>query len=297
MHWRTLDGQAPGVIAHRGASGLRPEHTLAGYELALEQGADIVEPDLVPSADGVLFARHDRSLARSTDIATRAGFADRREGVDWPCERFLAEEIDGLRAIQPYPGRSPEFDGRWAPPRWNAVIDWAREQARARGRRVTLYPELKHPALFADGGVDPVLCFIDSVFELPPEVEVWVQCFDLEALRRVHEATGLKCCLGVDLDSDWRAAMAVHRHWLGGFVAAKGLLLPDEEGGRSALVEAAHAAGLRVDAWTFRDDRVGHGHASIEAELEWALQAGADALFCDFPATALQVRARLAGAD
>jgi glycerophosphoryl diester phosphodiesterase len=294
MRWRTLDGQAPRVIAHRGASGLRPEHTLGAYELALAQGADIVEPDLVPSADGVLFARHDPGLARSTDIARRAEFADQREGGDWPCHHFLAEEIDGLGAIQPFAGRSPEFDGRWSPLRWNAVIEWAREQARARGERVLLYPELKHPARFAGDGVDPVLAFIDSVFELPPEVEVWVQCFDLEALRRVHEGTGLKCCLGLDLDSDWRQAMAEHRSWLGGFVAAKGLLLEEVEGEGSPLVHAAHAAGMRVDAWTFRDDRVGPGHASIEAELEWALQTGADALFCDFPATALQVRAKLA---
>ena len=297
MRWRTLDGQAPRVIAHRGASGLRPEHTLAGYELALEQGADIVEPDLVPSADGVLFARHDQGLARSTDIARREEFAARREGADWHCERFLAEEIDLLRAIQPFEGRPAEFDGRWSPPRWSAVIEWAREQARSRDARVCLYPEIKHPERFASLGVDPVACFADSVAELPPEVDVWVQCFDAEALRRVHEATGLRCCLGLDLDSDWQAAILQHRSWLAGFVAAKGLLLADVEGEGSPLVEAAHAAGMRVDAWTFRDDRVGPGHASIQAELEWALRTGADALFCDFPHTALAVRARVAVAD
>jgi glycerophosphoryl diester phosphodiesterase len=91
----------------------------------------------------------------------------------------------------------------------------------------------------------------------------------------------------VDVDSDWRAAIAQHRGWLGGLVAAKALLA-------GPLVEEAHAAGMRVDAWTFRDDRIGAGHPSIEAELEWALASGADALFCDFPATALAVRTRLA---
>jgi glycerophosphoryl diester phosphodiesterase len=286
MRWRTLDGQAPRVIAHRGASGPRPEHTLGGYELALEQGADIVEPDLVPSEDGVLFARHDAGLGRSTDIARREEFAAQRVDGDWPCDKFLAEEIDALGAIQPFEGRAREFDGRWSPPRWGTVIDWAREQARARDMRVLLYPEIKHPAYFAERGVDPVQCFADSVVELPPEVEVWVQCFDADALRRVHEATGLRCCLGVDANSDWRAAIAQHRGWLGGLVAAKALLA-------GPLVDEAHAAGLRVDAYTFRDDRVAAGHSSIEAELEWALASGADALFCDFPATALAVRARL----
>jgi glycerophosphoryl diester phosphodiesterase len=287
MRWRTLDGQAPRVIAHRGASGLRPEHTLAGYALALEQGADIIEPDLVPSADGVLFARHDPGLARSTDIGARPEFAERREDGDWPCQRFLAEEIDALRAIQPFEGRSSEFDGRWPPPRWSAVVEWAREQARARDARVLLYPELKDPARFEAAGVDAVGCFIDSVVELPPEVEVWVQCFDVEALRRVHQATGLRCSLGVDANGDWRAAIAQHGDWLGGLVVAKALL------GQDAMVEAAHAAGLRLDAWTFRDDRLGPGHASIEDELQWAMASGADALFCDFPAGALAVRARL----
>ena len=287
MHWRTLDGQAPRVIAHRGASGLLPEHTFGAYQLALAQGADIVEPDLVPSADGVLFARHDAGLARSTDIAQRGEFGARREDGDWPCDRLLAEEIDRLGAIQPFAGRDPGFDGRWSPPRWSAVLDWAREQARARDRRVLLYPEIKHPAEFAGRGVDPVGCFADAVLELPPEVEVWVQCFDAQALRRVHEATGLRCCLGVDASTDWQAAIARDRGWLGGLVAAKTLLAGGE------LVEAAHAAGLRVDAYTFRDDRVGEGYDSIESELAWALASGADALFCDFPATALAVRARL----
>jgi glycerophosphoryl diester phosphodiesterase len=290
MRWRTLDGAAPRVIAHRGASGPRPEHTLGAYALALEQGADIVEPDLVPSADGVLFARHDEGLARSTDIARRAEFAARREAGDWPCDRLLAEEIDELGAIQPFEGRSPEFDGRWSPPRWSAVVDWAREQARARGERVLLYPEIKSPAFFAERGVDPVNCFAEAVIDLPPEVEVWVQCFDAQALRRVHEATGLRCSLGVDAGSDWRRAIEEHRGWLGGLVAAKALL-GEPGGGGSALADAAHAAGLRVDAWTFRDDRVGAGFATIEAELEWALDTGADALFCDFPQTALAVRA------
>jgi glycerophosphoryl diester phosphodiesterase len=283
MAWRTLDGQAPRVIAHRGASGVRPEHTLGAYELALEQGADIVEPDLVPSADGVLFARHDAGLGRSTDIASRAGFGARREDGDWPCDRFLAEEIDCLGAIQPFDGRAKDFDGRWSPPRWRSVLEWAREQARQRDRRVLLYPELKHPALFEERGVDLVQAFVDSIVELPPEVEVWVQCFDLAALRRVHEATGLRCCLGVDRQADWRASLREHGHWLGGLVVAKDLL---DDG----LVEAAHAAGLRIDAWTFRDDRVAVGHGSVQAELAWAFASGADGLFCDFPETALRVR-------
>jgi glycerophosphoryl diester phosphodiesterase len=293
MAWRTLDGGAPRVIAHRGASGARPEHTLAGYALALGQGADLVEPDLVTSADGVLFARHDAGLARSTDVGSRAEFAARAQDGDWPCDRFGAAEIDSLRAIQPMPGRDKRFDREWAPPRWRAVLDWAQAAARERGAPVRLYPELKHPAFFAGRGNDTVAAFIDSMSPPRDGVEVWVQCFEAEPLRRVHEATGLRCCLGIARDADWRAAIRTRGAWLAGFVADK-RLLRDARGEDSGLVAAAHAAGLRVDAWTFRDDQPGTD--GIEAELAAAMRLGVDALFCDFPDTALRVRAALGAA-
>lgn len=286
MTWRTLDGGAPRVIAHRGASGLRPEHSVSAYALALEQGADIVEPDLVPSADGVLFARHDGGLSRSTDIASRPEFAARREDGDWPCDRLRADEIDQLRATQPFAGRSTQYDGRFPVPRWQAVLEWAGRSARERGAPVLLYPEIKHPVEFAARGVDPVPAFVRSVAAPAPGVEVWVQCFEARALERVHEATGLRCCLGLKPDADWRAILRARGAWLGGLVAAKQQL--DED-----FVASAHAAGLRVDAWTFRDDRVGEGHAGIDAELAWAMRLGVDGLFCDFPATAVRARARL----
>jgi len=291
--WRTLDGAAPRVIAHRGASGFRPEHTLGGYELGLEQGADIVEPDLVPSADGVLFARHDAGLARSTDIARRPVFADRQERGDWPCDRLQAREIDELGAIQPFPGRPAQFDSRWPPPRWSAVLEWAREEALKRGRTIVLYPEIKHPALFATRGIDVVAAFAASLAKPVPGVEVWVQCFDAQALRRVHQATGLRCSLGVDRNSNWRAQLREHRGWLAGLVASK-QLLRGFGGEDSGLVEAAHAAGLRVDAWTFRDDQLGRGHGSVDEELAAAVDAGVDGLFCDFPVSGRALVDRLA---
>jgi len=289
MHWRTLDGSKPLIIAHRGASGPCPEHTLEAYALALEQGADVTEPDLVPSADGVLFARHDEGLARSTDIAERSVFSARKRDGDWRSEALVASEIDTLRAIQPDPGRSPEFDGRFAVPRWQSVMEWAANAARSRGAPVILYPELKRPAAFAAHGVDPVRCFIDSVAGIPAGVEVWVQCFEAEPLRRVHEATGLPCCLGIDAGADWSALIREHGSWLSSLGVKKNLVHGDP-GREAGLLEAAHAAGLRVDAWTYRDDRVGAGYDSVQDELRDALTAGVDGLFCDFPATGLAVR-------
>src|SRR4249919_2321387 len=130
MRWNTLSQNAPVIIAHRGASGLRPEHTLEGYALALAQGADVVEPDLLPSADRVLFARHERDLGGTTDIAARTTFAARQSDGVWRSDDLLAVEIDALRARQPFPGRSLEFDGRYAVPRWHEVIAWAARSAR-----------------------------------------------------------------------------------------------------------------------------------------------------------------------
>jgi glycerophosphoryl diester phosphodiesterase len=293
MQWRTLDKSPPLIIAHRGASGPRPEHTLEAYQFGLDQGADVIEPDLVPSADGVLFARHDAGMARSTDIAGRSAFRDRAHDGDWRSDMLGANDIDSLRAIQPFPTRAQEFNGRFPVPRWQAVLDWAATAARERRAPVILYPEIKRPAEFIARGVDPVQSFIESVATIPDGVEVWVQCFDADALRRVHEATGLRCCLGIDVDADWLDSIRQHGSWLTSLGVNKKLLRAAAPGG-GTLVDAAHAARLRVDAWTFRDDRIGGGFATVREELSDALATGIDGLFCDFPETGLAARRSIA---
>ena len=293
MNWRTLNGAPPRIIAHRGASGPLPEHTLVGYALALGQGADVIEPDLVPSRDGVLLARHEPTLARSTDIAGRGEFAARRRGEDWYSIDFDAAELDTLRAVQPFPGRNRAYDGLHRVPHFADILRWAELAAAERGRPVILYPEIKHPTELAAAGHDPVPRFIEAVASLPPGVEVWVQCFEPGPLRRVYDATGMNCCLLLDKRADWGAALAEHGHWLFALGADKRLLI-DAAGRPSALIEAAHAAGVRVDAYTFRDDAVAPGFARIEDELAAAMRLGVDGLFCDFPATAIAVREGLA---
>lgn len=293
MSWSTLGGGPPQIIAHRGVSGLLPEHTLVAYALALGQGADVIEPDLVPSRDGVLVARHEPALARSTDIAGRPHFAARKRGEDWLSIDFDAAELDTLRAVQPFPGRDRAYDGLHRVPRFTEILRWAELAAAERGRPVILYPEIKHPMELAAAGHDPVPRFIDAVADLPPGVEVWVQCFEPGPLRRVYDATGLKCCLLLDKHADWRAALAAHGAWLFSLGADKRLLV-DQAGRPSGLVEVAHAAGVRVDAWTFRDDAVAPGFARIEDELTAAMRMGVDGLFCDFPATAIAAREGLA---
>jgi len=293
MRWATRDGGAPRIIAHRGSSGLWPEHVFPGYLQALADGADIVEPDLVPSRDGVLYCRHDPGLARSTDIAQRPAFADRQREGDWPVDALDAAEIDQLRATQPYPGRSGVHDRQHAVPRFSALLDWAGEQATARGQRIVLYPEIKHPTRFAERGRDPVPLFAAALRRRPAAVDVLLQCFEAGPLRRAFEATGCPPALLVDADADPRALLAEHGDWLAGLALSKRhLAAPDA----AALIAAIHARGLRVDAWTFRDDAVGDGYTRIEDELAAAMRLGVDRLFCDFPATAVAVRAALQAA-
>lgn len=269
-----------------------PEHTLAGYALALEQGADVIEPDLVISRDGELIVRHDRCLARSTDIATRSEFASRRREDDWWVDEFDRGELTSLRAIQPLSQRDRSQDGVHAIPDFAEVLAWADVAARGRGVPVVLYPELKHPTTFADAGLDPVPRFIDALRDVDPaNVTILVQCFEIEALRRVRAATGLPVFLLLDAGIDWRRALADHGHELDGFGASKSLLCK-ADGQDSGFVAQAHAAGLAVHAWTYRDDVLPAGVARVEDELALAFESGADAVFCDFPATALAFRAQ-----
>ncbi len=299
-NWNTLDGRAPRIIAHRGASGYRPEHTLDGYTLAATQGADVLEPDLLLSRDGVLFARHDLGLARSTDVATHPEFAARAQtlaGVrDWWIGDFDAAELDTLRAIQPLRQRGSQFDGRFVLPRFAAVLDLARVLASKQARPIAIYPELKSPEYFLALGLDPVAAL---QAELAPrgllgvQSRVWIQCFDHAVLRTAQQCCGNPCFAlfeSVPTQNDARAQLLRDlASWAQGVAPNKSALW-DAAGNSSGCVEAAHECGLQVHAWTFRDDHPPWPFASPRAELAAAFALGVDALFCDFPDTAVAVR-------
>lgn len=202
----------PIVIAHRGASGYRPEHTLAAYELAIEQGADFIEPDLVPTADGVLIARHENELSGSTDVASRPEFAGRRttkriDGVEvsgWFSEDFTLAEIRTLRAREPLPDlrpRSAESDGESLVPTFDEVI------ALAAAHGVGIYPETKHPTYFRlegrrlDGtpiGIDTSQALVERLVAngFTDPKRVFIQSFEIANLldlsRRIMPAAGVE---------------------------------------------------------------------------------------------------------
>ena len=299
MRWTTLDGEPTRIIAHRGASGLRPEHTAVGYELAIAQGADVIEPDLVPSRDGVLFARHDAGLRRSTDIVRRREFAvrgvlDRFGRRDWPVHRFDREEIARLRALQPFGRRSRVFDSRFVLPTFEDVLDIAASRSTPT-RRVGVYPELKHPQFFATQGIDVTAICIDRLRtrgHAGKADPVWLQCFEIEPLRRVHEALALPVFFLVEPadigDVDWLRTLHRRHPWLDGIALPKAALIGAR--GEADRVRVAHDLGWQVHVWTLRDDQVMTDFVEVQDELHALFGLGVDALFADFPGTAVTAR-------
>ncbi|MFF0064386.1 glycerophosphodiester phosphodiesterase [Streptomyces sp. NPDC005279] len=163
-HGSYRDLPCPTIIAHRGASGYRPEHTLGSYQLALDMGAHVIEQDLVPTSDGHLVCRHENDITGTTDVAAHPEFASRRttksvDGVSltgWFTEDFTLAELKTLRAKERIPANRQEntlYDGRWAIPTFEEVLRWAEKEGHRRGRPVWLHVETKHPTYFRGLGL------------------------------------------------------------------------------------------------------------------------------------------------
>lgn len=272
------------VIAHRGASGDRPEHTLAGYALAIEQGATIIEPDLLFSADGVLVCRHDWGLRRSTDIATRFGL---RPDEDVAVADLSLAELGQLRCIQPWPQRPRQFDGRYAIPTFTELLDLLADQQQRRSLPLLVYPEAKHPAELAARGHDFQTALLTEFSRRGwhgPQAPVWLQCFDHAVLIRLKQATGMRAFALVDVDDE------VDLPWLAAHVDGLGVSkrrLLDEHGLASAFSRQALQLGLSLHAWTVRHDVPDPRFADTRAELQALRTAGVSACFCDFPGRSL----------
>ncbi|MBF2049875.1 MAG: glycerophosphodiester phosphodiesterase family protein [Leptolyngbya sp. IPPAS B-1204] len=189
----TLTGQPPTVIAHRGASGYLPEHTLAAYQLAIEQGTDFIEPDLVATLDGVLIARHEPNLLHTTNISELAVFADRRtqvviDGIEQEgffCHHFTLAEIKQLRARQPHPYRNQSYNDRFEIPTLSEIIDLVQHVEATTGRKIGIYPETKHPTYFAQLGLALeerlITTLVAQRFTAPDRV--WIQSFEVTNLK------------------------------------------------------------------------------------------------------------------
>lgn len=294
------------VIAHRGASGERPEHTLESYRLAIEEGADYIEPDLVMTRDGVLIARHENEIGGTTDVAQHPEFAARRrtQVIDgetmsgWFTEDFTLSEIKVLRARERLGELRPQnrlFDGRFTVPTFDEIMDLVSSMNSGRGERaIGVYPETKHPAHFAGIGLPLELALLDVLRRhdyAKKGSPVFIQSFDPKNLRQLRRMTGLPLVQLLELELGELRQVADYADVIG---IAKALATPE-------AVRSAHAVNLGVHVWTFRaeneflpeDLKIGAdaaAHGNLEAEIERFLERGIDGFFVDFPA--LGVRAR-----
>ena len=209
----TLDGTSPLVVAHRGASGYLPETTLEAFQLAIDQGADVIEFDLISTKDGVLIARHDPELARSTDVATRPEFAGRKR-VDWLVDGekqtgwfahdFTLAEIKALGATVTDPERPQQNNGKFRIVTLQEIIDFAKAQSAKLGRSIAIYPETKNPSYHRDLGLpleDKLIAALDAAGWNSRSAPVFVQSFEPGSLKEMR-AKGLRSRMVQLIDGD-----------------------------------------------------------------------------------------------
>lgn len=195
--YKTLDGKAPLVIAHRGASGLLPEHTLESYQRAIDQGADFIEQDLVLTKDLVLVCRHEPMLSGTTNVAELPQFAGRKttkrvDGVDytdWFVSDFTLAELRTIKAKQALSFRDQQYNGLYNIPTFQEVIDLAKAQTIAKGRTIGIYPETKHPTFHESLGLPLVAKLMEALTAAGwnnREAPVFVQSFEVANLRAIR---------------------------------------------------------------------------------------------------------------
>ena len=276
--------RVPLIIGHRGASGYRPEHTRAAYELAFRLGADAVEPDIVATRDGVLVLRHENEISGTTDVASRSEFADRRttkliDGArltGWFTEDFTWAELSTLRAVERLPQvrqASATFDGLEPILRLRdlrGIIDDASGQ-----RQRIMVAELKHATYFESIGLPLDELFASEVSGWASDENLIVECFEQTVLGKVRgrgvpgrvvflaEASGSPADLVAQFGSKalpysahlTNAGLARLATAVDGVSVDKSLLLSTDAAGTTTttdFVERAHAAGLEVYTWTLR---------------------------------------------
>ena len=326
----------PLVLAHRGASGYRPEHTLAAYDLAVEQGADYIEPDLVMTKDGVLVDRHEPEISGTTDVADHPEFADRKttknldgtQVTGWFVDDFTLAELKTLRAKERLGDMRPEsqgYDGQFEVPTFEEVLAKREALSRKTGRVIGIIPEIKHSTYLHDEGFDPeaeVARLVTTYHLNHPKAPLWVQSFELTALKDLRDEHGYKgkstfltTIKGGPYDLHEQgttyaelttaSSMQDLSQWIDGFGPEKNAVIARNADGSlgepTSFVEDAHAAGLKVTPWTFRaentflptDYRIGTdpaAHGRMADEVTRFYEVGIDGAFCDQPDICVEAR-------
>ncbi len=320
----------PLMIAHRGASGERPESTLMAFRLAIAEGADFIEPDLVSTKDGVLVVRHENEISQTTNVALMPEFAGRRttrqiqgQAVSgWFTEDFTLAELKTIRCRERLPKLRPEsvkYDLQDSIPTYQEVLDLAKSESARLKRQIGTYPEMKHASYFTgiglplEGRLAAILKKNDLDSATAP---VFIQCFDVVPLKTI-----MKMCKaprvqlvspeGGPTDVSLRykdmvsaSGMKTIATYANGVGPDWSMVIPTVDGGlgpATALVADAHAAGLAVHPWTVRAENVflppklrsgtdPAAHGNVDAVYKALFAAGIDGLFSDFPALAVKAR-------
>lgn len=357
---KTLTGERTLVVAHRGASGYLPEHTLEAYAMAIGMGADFIEPDLVVTKDGILIARHEPMLSGTTDVANRPEFASRKttrkvdgvETTDWFAGDFTLAEIKQLRAKQAMADRDQSKNGQFQIPTLQEVVDLAKKEAAARGRVIGIAPETKHSTFHAAIGLpieDRLVALLKEAGWTDASAPVVIQSFEVANLKYLNTWIDVKLAQlldAEDVDKDGNIVLSAPYAQPYDFVVVgdkrtyKDLLSkeglaevrsyadilapwkpyilptkqvdgngdgkPDDLNGDgktdeqdrvlatpTSVVKDAHAAGLQVFTWTFRNEpkRLASSFkGDPAAEYKAFYELGVDGLFSDFPDTAVKAR-------
>lgn len=284
---------SPLVVAHRGASGYRPEHTLAAYELAVAMGADYIEPDLVSTKDGVLVDRHENEISGTTDVAKRSEFASRKKTVKvdgaemtgWFTEDFTLAELKTLRAKERLPFRdaSAVYNGLYQVPTYSEVLALREKLSKQYGRTIGIIPEIKHSTYFQKIGLPMEAKVVKETAKFGlnhSKAPMWVQSFELTNLLELKGKHGYKAnttflTTAKDapydlvakgdkrtyadlLTNDSLKKLASGRTAIDGLGPEKAQIIPRNADGTlgtpTDLVDRAHKAGLEVIPWTFRNE-------------------------------------------
>ncbi len=292
------------IIAHRGASGHRPEHTLEAYTLAIEMGADFIEPDLVATRDGALVARHENEIGGTTDVAEKFPARKATKTIDgqtitgWFTEDFTLAELKTLRAKERLPFRSHQFDGQFLIPTFDEVIALADMKSAELGRQIGVYPETKHPRYFMGIGLPleaRVVAVLQRHGKSTRDAAVFIQSFEPSSLQDLRRFTRLRLIQLLDQNADVSPArLAQIAAYADGIGVNTRLIVPANADGTlrppTTVVGDAHRAGLLVHAWTLRNEAVFLSPSydgRPEKEYQQLAALGVDGIFGDFPDVAV----------
>ncbi|MEH1921095.1 glycerophosphodiester phosphodiesterase [Nostoc sp.] len=344
---RTVQNVSPIIIAHRGASGYRLEHTLAAYELAIALGADYIEPDLVSTKDGVLIARHENEISETTNIANHPEFAhlqttkiiDGETKTGWFTEDFTLRELKTLRAKERIPQlrfQNTAYDGLLEIPTLQEIIDLVKVKSREINREIGIYPEIKHPTYFQSIGLAleaPLLATLTANGYQGANAPVFIQSFEVSNLQDLSTKTDLPLvqllndsgkpydfvvsgCESTYADLVTASGLKEIAKYAKAIGIHKNLLFPRDSNGKlrrrireasrreeaccqtspTSLVTDAHAAGLLVHVWTFRNEDYFlplDFQGNPQAEYELFFNLGVDGVFSDYPDMAFAVKEKL----